>query len=96
MLLFIKNSVRRNGTDVRLLAVLPQPNYEVSRYLSEKNVAVDEIVQLNPGQIDVRGTPTLPLVDRTGLVLEAWNGKLPADKEMEVMGRVFGESRASN
>ncbi|MEQ1605808.1 MAG: hypothetical protein ABL999_13165 [Pyrinomonadaceae bacterium] len=90
-----KLSARKNGTGVRLFAVLPQPKEEVSKYLSEKNVTVDEIVQLNPGQIDVRGTPTLLLVDRLGVVLEAWNGKLPPEKENEVMGRVFGETRAN-
>lgn len=90
-----KLSARKNGTDVRLFAVLPQSKEEVTKYLSEKNVSVDEIVQLNPGQIDVRGTPTLLLVNRMGVVLEAWNGKLPPEKEIEVMGRIFGENRAS-
>ncbi len=93
---FYRNlSARRTGSDVRLIGVLPQPKDEVTKYLGDQKIAVDEIITLNPGQIDVRGTPTLLLVNRNGVVLQVWNGKLPPEKEAEVMGRLFGENRVS-
>lgn len=90
-----KLATRKAGTDVRLLAVLPQTMDESVKYLAEKNISVDEVLQINPGQLNVRGTPTLLLVNRSGVVVDVWNGKLPPDKENELMGRLFGENRAS-
>jgi thioredoxin-related protein len=79
--------------DLKITAVLPQSADEARRYLSEHNVSVDEIKQADLPE--VRGTPTLIIVDKNGSVLESWVGKLPPEKETEVMNRFFGESSGS-
>lgn len=80
-----------NG-NVRLIAVLPQKVTEAQAYLSEHHISVDEVRQANPNTINVRGTPTLVLVDRNGTVVDSWKGKLPPEKETEVARRLFGEN----
>lgn len=70
-----------------LLAVLPQPVEEGKRYLETLGVAVDEIKQSSLNAIDVRGTPTLLLVNSDGVVTNSWIGKLQAEQEAEVLNK---------
>lgn len=77
--------------DVRLVAVLPQTVGEAARYLTEHNVSVDEIRQASLDTINVKGTPTLIVVDKTSAVVQSWVGKLPPEKESEVVALFFGE-----
>jgi hypothetical protein len=76
---------------VRLIAVLPQSVSESEKYLNDHGVFVDEVTQAVPTTVYARATPTLILVDRTGSVVESWVGKLPPEKEFEVMRRLWGE-----
>lgn len=73
---------------VRLIAALPQDVREASQYLRDLGVAVNEIRQVPPASLGVRGTPTLLLVDNKGLITDVWVGKLPPDKEAEVLRRL--------
>lgn len=75
-------------TNVRLIAALPQDVGEGRQYLSDLGVAVNEIRQVPPASLGVRGTPTLLLVDNTGTITDVWVGKLPPDKEAEVLRRL--------
>ena len=81
-----QEKTRRGGT--RLVAVLPQDAAESRKYLSDHGVSVDEIRRASPGEVQVRGTPTLILADHTGAVITSWIGKLPPDKEVEVLSRL--------
>lgn len=69
---------------VRLVAVLPNSHEESVQYLKENGVEIQEVKQAQLDSIDVRGTPTLILVNDKGEVLNSWIGKLPAQKEREV------------
>jgi len=71
--------------NVRLIAVMPQSINEAQRYLSEHKISIDEVRQASLNTINVRGTPTLIVVDRTGAVVQSWAGKLPPEKETEVV-----------
>ena len=77
--------------DVKLIAVTPQTVGEAARYLTENNISVDEIKQASLDSINVRGTPTLIMVNQDGLVVQSWTGKLPPEKESEVIARFSGE-----
>jgi hypothetical protein len=70
---------------VHLMAVLPQAPHEATAYLSEIGVPIADVRQIQLGDVNVRGTPTLVLVGNTGVVERVWIGKLPADKESEVL-----------
>jgi len=70
---------------VHVMAVLPQPPREAMDYLSEIGVPITDVRQVKLGEVNVRGTPTLLLVGNTGVVERMWIGKLPVDKESEVL-----------
>ena len=77
---------------VGLVAVLPQSVDESRKYLNGLGVAVDDVRQAGLDTVQVRGTPTLIVADRTGAVVESWVGKLPAEAEAEVLDRFLGGS----
>jgi thioredoxin-related protein len=81
-----QEKTKRGGT--RLVAVLPQDPTESQKYLSDHGVSVDEIRRASLDEVQVRGTPTLILADQTGAVITSWIGKLPPDKEAEVLSRL--------
>ncbi len=78
---------RAKHDDARIIAVLPQDVGAGQAYLNKLGVPVDEVRQLSLDTIGVRATPTLILVDDKGVVTESWVGKLPAEKESEVLNR---------
>jgi thiol-disulfide isomerase/thioredoxin len=77
--------------DVRVVAVLPQVVSEAQKYLGDHSVSADEVTQSAPGAVYAKATPTLILVDKTGSVLSSWVGKLPPEKEDEVLQRFLGQ-----
>lgn len=72
----------------RLTAVFMQPASEGRNYLNGLGVAIDDVVELSPKAIRIRGTPTLLLVNSAGVVTDEWLGKLPPEKEAEVLSRL--------
>jgi hypothetical protein len=74
--------------DLQLVAALPQSPEEARQYLNEIKVPIAEVIQANLGSLKVRGTPTLLLVDNTGTITNVWFGKLPLDKQSEVLSRL--------
>jgi len=73
---------------VRTIAVLPQPLDQAEAYLKGEGVTVDEIRQTPLSEIEIAGTPTLMLVDNQGVVRNVWVGKLPEEREKEVLNRI--------
>jgi len=71
-----------------LTAVLPQSVSEGQTYLNGLGVNINDIKQMSPGAIRIRGTPTILLVDGAGVVTEEWLGKLPPEKEDEVLSQL--------
>jgi len=80
----------KSSGEARLIAAFSQDRDEAAEYLASAQVAVDEIIQTAPDYFNVRGTPTLLLVDRDGIVKAVWEGKLAADEENEVLARLAG------
>ena len=79
---------KRKQGSTRLIAVLPQGVEEGRKYLGDLGIAVDEVRQATPSSLGVRGTPTLLLVNKDGVITSSWRGKLPTEKEAEVMARL--------
>jgi len=73
---------------VKLIAVLPDTPAQGREYLNALEVPITDIRQASLSSISVRGTPTLILVDDIGAVAETWIGKLPPEKESEVLARL--------
>jgi thioredoxin-related protein len=72
-------------SDVRLVALLPQQVADGKQYLNEMGVSIDDVRQVSLAQLNVRGTPTLILVNRDGVATDVWPGKLPSDEESKVL-----------
>lgn len=76
-------------SNIQMIAVLPEPPDEGQKYLRQLGVPIKDVVQASLSSIEVRGTPTLVLVSDQGVVLDSWIGKLPVDKETEVVSKFF-------
>lgn len=72
----------------RFVAILPQPVQVSTAYLEKLGVSVDEVRQGSLAEIGVRGTPTLLLVNGSGVVSDAWYGKLQRSAEDEVVDQL--------
>lgn len=72
-------------TDVRLLAVMPQPVAEGRKFLSNSSVRIDDVRQISLNTLGVTGTPTLLLVNGDGVTTKVWVGKLQTDQESQVL-----------
>ena len=83
----------RRDKNTRLLAVLPTEVAASSRYFKELRVPISEIRQSALDRINIRGTPTLLLVNDKGVVTRSWGGQLSPDKETEVIEAVQGRSK---
>lgn len=76
--------------NTRLVAILPQSLEEGRAYLNQLGISVDEIRQFRFNQIGVQGTPTIILVDRSGIVKKTWVGKLSPQEELVVLNTLRG------
>jgi len=74
--------------NVGLVAVLPQPVEAAKTYLSGLGVNVPEVRQASLDSLGVVGTPTLILVNKQGVVIDAWRGQLPPSKEEEILNQL--------
>lgn len=75
-------------SNTRLIAVMPQDVRDGKQYLDDLGVAVDEVRQTSFDLLQVKGTPTLILVNSDGVSTDSWVGKLPDDLEIEVLNRL--------
>ena len=82
----IKETANRTGT--KLVALLPDSVNDGKQYLDEIGVSISDIRQVAPRDIRVGGTPTLILVNESGVVVDVWKGKLRPEKEAEVLSKL--------
>lgn len=74
-----------NESNVKLVAVFPTGVEEGTSYLSKYGIADIEVRQMPLKDLHVRGTPTLILTNEFGEVANFWVGRLPQEKEDEVI-----------
>ena len=55
------------------------------KYLDDLRVPIGNLRNIPFNTIGVNGTPTLLLVNNEGKVTASWKGKLPSEKESEVL-----------
>src|SRR5262249_47922994 len=71
--------------DLRVIALLPQSVAESEKYLKEMSIAIKEVRQSGAATVGASAFPTLILMDSSGTVKNAWLGKLPVEKEAQVL-----------
>lgn len=88
---FYRRIVAQNddSSKLRILAVFPQETNEAKQFLIQNEITVDAVVSASPAELMVKGTPSLLLVDSTGIVQKTWVGKIPPEKEPEVLSTIF-------
>jgi thioredoxin-related protein len=86
---FYKKLAQARGNS-HLVAVLPQSIEDGRRYLDKLGVTVDEVRQVPLDRIGVQGTPTLILIDDSGVIKNSWVGLLPAEAELGVLKALRG------
>ena len=86
---FYRRLVERAGErGSRVIAALPEDLNTSKAYLNHLGVSVDDVLQVNPSSLGTRATPTLVLLDNTGIVKDVWVGQLSPDKEREVLSQL--------
>jgi len=87
---FYKSLLKKTSeTNVKIVAVFPTPQEESSQYLKENAIEIQEIYQSSLNQLNIKGTPTMLLVNEEGVVSNVWIGKLGLDKEKEVIDSLY-------
>jgi thiol-disulfide isomerase/thioredoxin len=74
--------------NIKLVAVFPQEMPIAKEYLQANSIVVQDVYQISPMELGVRGTPTLLLVNQKGEVTEKWLGKLNAEQEKQFLERL--------
>jgi hypothetical protein len=77
---------------VPVVAVFPHSEKEGKEFLSRLSVPVGSVRRADLDAVKVPGTPTLVLVNREGVVDRVWYGKLPTEREGEVLSALQGRS----
>ncbi len=73
------------GPGVKLIGVFPEPVAEAASYLAGESIQVDQVKQIPLHETGVVGTPTLILVNRGGIVIKTWVGKLADERQRELL-----------
>jgi thiol-disulfide isomerase/thioredoxin len=85
---FYQKLQQQKPTDVRVVAVLPQPIEDSRNYLNKLGVRVTDVFQSSLSSVGVSGTPTLLLVDNEGSVTGSWVGKLSESEAAQVIAQI--------
>lgn len=72
----------------RLLAIFPQAPKESRDYLASLEIQIDDLQRAAPAALGAKGTPTLILINASGVVIQSWEGLLPPNAEAEVLAYV--------
>ena len=86
---FYRRLVAADRGDAQIVVAAPPYDTGIRDYLASESVTPDSVVFLESGVLPVRGTPTLLMVDRDGVVTDAWIGLLDAEGEADVIEALF-------
>lgn len=78
-------AIEAAGTTLNVVAILPDPPEVSRKYLEDLGLPIGDIRQSHLQDLGVRATPTLMTVDSSGRVEASWVGRIPHEKEDEVL-----------
>jgi len=93
--LFYQQLSRERNKDTHLIALLPNSVSDSQTYIDKLGISVDEIKNVSLKSIGITKTPTIMLVDDTGIVKGVWVGKLSINQEIEVLNHLNGNPRVA-
>lgn len=71
----------KNSDDLRLIAIYPQPQSEIDRYLTEYNLQIKSIPDVKFLNINMEATPTLVWINSNKEIVRSWQGFLNKEAE---------------
>jgi thioredoxin-related protein len=74
--------------NIKLIAAFPGSIEESVRHMNELGLSQMEVKSSPLNNLQVSGTPTLILINQSGEITDFWVGKLPPDKETEVINKL--------
>jgi thioredoxin-related protein len=86
---FYKQLSEKVHGKIDIIAVLPEPENEAKKFLTDAGVQTDHIVKAVPNSIGISGTPTVLLVDSKGKVKNVWLGRLDEDGQKKLLSTVL-------
>jgi len=81
------------NSPVAIFAVFPNSEIEVREYVRRAGLNISTTAETNFKALNLVGTPTMILLDSSGVVQNFWVGKLSKDQEQEVIA-AMGLKRA--
>lgn len=78
-----------SSKDTRFVAIFPEEIGIGKAFLSEHGLPEIETLQSKLSDIKVRGTPTVILTNRNGVVESFWMGKLDTQKQKELVNKIL-------
>jgi hypothetical protein len=81
---FYRGLIDKQRNKVEIITAFPQSRDAINSYMKEENLASSQVLSTPLDQIGVLATPTLLLVDKSGVVRKIWVGYLDGDKQTEV------------
>jgi thioredoxin-related protein len=76
---------KRDGSTSSIVAVFPDSADVVQHVVQSEGLEVQTLSGVSLEELKISGTPTLLLVDKRGMVLNAWIGVLSPRQELEVI-----------
>jgi thiol-disulfide isomerase/thioredoxin len=70
---------------IATIAIAPDPEQDIRAYLEGLDLPIERVQQVTLKTLNIRATPTLEVVDRSGNIVAAWVGQLSRDQEEEVL-----------
>lgn len=87
---FYKRLVETVGNkNIKLVAVFPGSVEQSALHLKKLGLTNVEVRESSLNSLQVSGTPTLILTNDKGEIMDYWVGKLPPDKETEVINKLI-------
>jgi len=81
---------RYSQNRIKVIVITPDEINEGKRYINSLGISVDEVKQVAYKPLGITDTPSVILVNGSGIVTGVWIGKLPPVREMEVLNRLKG------
>ena len=80
----------RGNAPVQVVVAASAQDTAIHDYLDDGGVQPDRVVTVEAGALPLPATPALFLVDRAGVVTDAWIGQLGGARETAVLDTLYG------
>ncbi|MEK6304300.1 MAG: rhodanese-like domain-containing protein [Acidobacteriota bacterium] len=77
---------------LRLIALLPASAANDESFLDRLSISEDRVRSVSFNSLGIEGTPTLVLVDSSGVMTKSWVGKLTREQEADVLDSLAEEA----